>query len=168
MSELTKVNYLNLAAYVISCVLNSGGEQRGPDDFFGFPGIAELGRRYESNLTPSEFTFLITKVTLLFEGVFAVAQMMPSYRSSSLVQDSVKYWYFGASMSQLLWSICFGREGEGFLQAFTSLVWMCALLFCLSTIVVNQANNAIKQQTPEEYWLLRSLSLFMLHGLWLP
>ena len=93
-AKLNKFNYLNLAAFVISWALNSEVDM-GPDqEFWSFlGGMRELGRRYESVVTPQETTFLIAHVALLFQGIFAVAQLLPKYRASSLVQVSHTYHY---------------------------------------------------------------------------
>ena len=79
---LTIVNYLNVTAFALSWLLNS-------EVNFGFDflsGMRKLGRRYDSVVTPSENTFLMSHIVLLFLGIFTVAQLLPKYRQSPLVQ----------------------------------------------------------------------------------
>ena len=86
-TPLNNLNYLNAAAFVLSWALNSEVDM-GPDlEFFRFlDGMREFGRRYESMVTPAETTFLIAHFVLLFQGIFAVTQMLPKYRGSAMVQ----------------------------------------------------------------------------------
>jgi hypothetical protein len=162
-TPLNNLNYLNVAAFVISWALNSEVDM-GPDfEYFRFlDGMRELGRRYESMVTPAETTFLIAHFVLLFQGVFAVTQMLPKYRGSVLVQDGVSHWFFASVVVQLIWSINFALEN--LVGVILSVVLMGVMVYFNSQILMNQAYLTEETQVPEEYWLLRFP--FSLHTGW--
>ncbi len=84
---LNALNFLNVAAFALSWALNSEVEL-GPgadEEFWSFlGGMRELGRRYQSIVTPAEATYLASHLVLLCQGVFAFTQMLPRYRSNPL------------------------------------------------------------------------------------
>ena len=83
----TFTNYLNVAAFGISWVLNSEVDVSPDVGFFNFlGGMRQLCSRHESLVTPSKNTFLVSHFVLLFLGVFTVVQMFPKYRRSPMVQ----------------------------------------------------------------------------------
>ena len=85
----TFINYLNVAAFTLSWLLNSEVDVSPEIDFFSFlGGMRNLGRQNESLVTPTENTFLVSHFVLLFLGIFTVVQMFPKYRLSPLVQVS--------------------------------------------------------------------------------
>jgi hypothetical protein len=161
--SLNYLNYLNVGAFVITWLLNSELDFGPDNEFFNFlNGMRELGRRYESVVTPEETTFLIAHLTLLFEGIFTTIQLLPAYRATPLVQDGVHYWFFASVVAQLFWCMGFGLEN--IFGAFLSVAFMGAMLYSLSQILLRQANMTELNQTPEEYWLLRFP--FSLHTGW--
>ncbi len=85
-----RYNVLNVVAFLLSWLMNSevnvGPE--GNDGFFFFAGMRDLGRRLESIVTPAAFTFLTSHLVLLVQGVFTIAQLLPKYRSHTLVEVS--------------------------------------------------------------------------------
>jgi hypothetical protein len=94
-TPLNAFNFLNVAAFALSWALNSEVEL-GPgadDEFWSFlGGMRELGRRYQSIVTPAEATYLASHLVLLCQGVFAFTQMLPRYRSSPLLK--VRFYLF--------------------------------------------------------------------------
>lgn len=90
-AELNNINYVNVATFLLSWLLNSQVADQGPGNenmISFFSGLGELARRYESIVTPLGATFLMSHLVLLLQGVFTVAQLLPQYRASSLVQVS--------------------------------------------------------------------------------
>ena len=97
----TIINFLHIAAFGLAWLLNSEVDLSPNIDFFTFlNGMRELGRRHESLVTPSENTFLVSHVVLLFLGIFTVVQMFPKYRHSPLVQ--VRLFFFSKIASRLI------------------------------------------------------------------
>mmetsp|Transcript_12820 Transcript_12820/g.15684 ORF Transcript_12820/g.15684 Transcript_12820/m.15684 type:complete len:299 (+) Transcript_12820:123-1019(+) len=159
-AELNKFNYLNVGAFALSWLLNSEADL-GPDFPF-LNGMRELGRRYESIVTPAETTFLISHLVLLFQGIFTVTQMLPSYRDSRLVQDGVQHWFFASAVAQLFWSIDLGFEN--IVGSLFSVLFMACMVYSNGQILMNQAAMTEAEQTSEQYWLLRFP--FNLHTGW--
>lgn len=167
--KINYVNVLNVIAFVISWVLNSGAIGPGGADGMipeWLRGMDELGRRYESIVTPASITFLIAHLILLLEAVFTVCQMLPKYRSSALVQEGVNVWFLMAGVAQLMWSIDLNLEG--IIGSILSTVFMAIMFFCHSKILMAQASLTEAGgagQTPEEYWILRFP--FSVHCAWI-
>ena len=88
-APLNKFNYLNVAAFILAWALNSEVDLGPEHEFWNFlNGMRELGRRYESIVTPAGTTFLLSHLVLLFHGIFAVSQLLPRFRANALVQVS--------------------------------------------------------------------------------
>jgi len=151
-TKLNRNNILNLAAFAMSFVLNY---QDGPENEGNWlNGMSSLFPRYESLMTPANTTFILTKVILILEGVFAVVQLLPKYRGNHLVQECVKHWYFVLAFTQLLWSLDLNIENMW--GSVVSTLFMGVMFATVSMILVSQAKSSDSAtQTPEEYWLLR-------------
>lgn len=165
MSErLTLYNYLNVVAFALSWVLNSD-VVRGPEaeqqNMF-WSGIGNLFNRYESIVNPTSQTYLIAHLILLLEGVFTCVQLLPKYRASIMVQDSVKYWFLLSALMQFLWSVDLGFDNM--FGQILSVLFMGGMFFSVTRILLRQAANTDSTQTPEEYWLLRFP--FSMHFAW--
>jgi len=167
--KLNYVNVLNVIAFGLSWVLNSGAVEPGGEDGMipeWLRGMDELNRRYESIVTPASVTFLIAHVILLLEAVFTVCQMLPKYRSTALVQEGVNVWFLMAAVAQFMWSI--DLNIEGIIGSILSTIFMAIMFFCHSKILMAQASlteASGSAQTPEEYWLLRFP--FSIHCSWI-
>lgn len=150
----TFINYLNVAAFTLSWLLNSEVDVSPEIDFFSFlGGMRNLGRQNESLVTPTENTFLVSHFVLLFLGIFTVVQMFPKYRLSPLVQEGVSYYFFASSVAQLLW--CMNLILENSFGAFLSIGFMGAMLIFNLIVLLKQSSLSDEYQEPEEYWLLR-------------
>mmetsp|Transcript_19821 Transcript_19821/g.24993 ORF Transcript_19821/g.24993 Transcript_19821/m.24993 type:complete len:297 (+) Transcript_19821:137-1027(+) len=157
-------NILNVVAFLISWALNSEVDLGPEHEFWNFlNGMRELGRRYESIVTPAGTTFLIAHFVLLFQGIFAVAQLLPNYRNSPLVQEGVSFWFLVSIIGQLFWCMNFGLEN--WFGAIMSVVYLGAVVFANSRILIKQSALTDESQLPEEYWLLRFP--FSLHTGWI-
>ena len=164
--SLNYVNALNVLGFALTWVLNSSVAQVGPGAAEGatyfWSGMQSLQMRYESIVNPVGITYLIAHLILLLEGVFAVTQLLPKYRSSPMVQEGVTVWFFISAVAQFLWSIDLGVETT--LGSAISVAFMGIMLFSLSKILMTQAAKTDSTQTPEEYWLLRFP--FSIHFAW--
>jgi len=147
-ASLNAVNYLNVLAFFLNYAANV--PQAISFDWFSARDI----NRYKSLLTPTEMTSLIIDVIVLFQGSFAVLQMMPSYRNSDLVQKGVGCWYIAASVCQL----CLVLGYENMFDALFSNFFMGALLVILLQIIKRQAEVSALDgdaQTTEAFWMIK-------------
>jgi len=146
--SLNVVNYLNLLAFFLNYGANI--PLASSIDWFSARDI----NRYKSLLTPFEMTSLIIDLILLFQGTFAIAQMMPSFRNSDLVQRGVGCWYISASVCQL----CLVLGYANIFNALFSTFFMGAFLVILLQIVKRQTDVSAldgNAQTVEAFWLLK-------------
>merc|ERR1712232_109401 len=96
---------------------------------------------------PSGSAFSIWGVIFIFQGIFAVYQLLPSVRAKPMVQEGVSYWYILTCLFQCCWTPCFGFE-----QITLALVFI--ILICVA-LVYQQYNVKDADRTLLEYWLLR-------------
>lgn len=136
MSEkLNLYNFLNIAGFALSWVLNSD-VIRGPDRDDGgnmfFRGIGELFETFESIVMPTSQTFLIAHLILILEGAFAIAQLLPKFRGSIMVQESVKHYFFLSALMQFLWSVDIGIQNLW--AAAVSVIFMLTMFVSLTKV----------------------------------
>jgi len=147
-ASLSAVNYFNVLAFFLNYAANV--PQAISFDWFSARDI----NQYKSFLTPTEMTSLIIDVIVLFQGTFAVLQMMPSYRNSDLVQKGVGCWYISASVCQL----CLVLGYSNIFDALFSTFFMGAFLVILLQIIKRQAEvSALDSdaQTTEAFWMIK-------------
>lgn len=110
-------------------------------------------------MNPAGWAFSIWSIIFLSQGIFAVCQLFPSYRSHPLVQKGIGIWFFCACISQSLWVFAFLSA-----QIDASMVAMLGILISLIIIVVKQQYESSpipnlgiqrRQYTLGEFWLLR-------------
>ncbi len=159
MKQLNRYNYLHFVAFILTFLLDFLYRQ-----FrwmkYGYSSAAASSsmmmmswlfhprdfRSYKSLLTPRTFTsMMMVDATLLFQGIFSIVQMMPSYRSSVLVQKrGIGGWY-------ILSATCQALNVLGFTNVFdatcSTLLAGCHL-FCLSRILKNQHKIALSPTLP--------------------
>lgn len=176
-------NFLNILGYIINLVTSYLGGVAG---WFGGVTNAELSSKYQTLITPAASCFVyIWGVIFLFEGFFAVGQLLPKYREQPLVQEGVAHWYFLACAAQSAWTILFGYQ---FMSA--AFVSMVALFVCLivilklqwavvadqekktssavslgETTMAEQQNDLTAKPPTVSYWLLRFP--FAVHAGWI-
>ncbi|KAL7542695.1 hypothetical protein ACHAWF_007237 [Thalassiosira exigua] len=178
------VNLLNLFGYLLSLATSYLGAIAG-----WFDGItqAELFSKYQTLVTPN-LTYIgyAWGAIFAFEGLFAVAQLLPRFRSLSLVQKGVGPFFCLACTAQASWAVFFG-----FQFAIAAFVASSFLLIALLVVIKKQGtvvNEEIQRaatllqlgEREEEaaravdatakppgpaYWLLRFP--FALHGGWI-
>ena len=160
MNSYNTINYLNLLAACINIVLFTldSNEDYGPDyDFFNRFNLRDLSRRYINGaMTPAEPFFVIFNIVSLFLSVFAMIQFLPAYRSLSMVQDGVGYWYFIGTVAQIFaFTFSVDNIEVSFVTSLLSTIFFS--ITCASTwkILHNQHHNATSDNSPEEYWLIR-------------
>jgi hypothetical protein len=135
-------NLLNLVAYLVNSTVT----------YSSLTGIwgatnTELSKKYQTLLTPSGWAFAIWGPIFIWEGVFAVTQMLPAFRSLASVQ-SVAPWWWAACAVQVSWSFVFAQD---IVTGATLL--MLSILICLVGLVVFGDR---KRGSTAEYWLIRA------------
>lgn len=143
MTKLNLYNYLNLIGFAINALVTFGASA-----VLNFPDQAALSLKYQTIITPDGFTFAIWGIIFLSEGIFAILQMLPSFRSLKIVQDGVNYWFFVACLAQSAWVLAFGYE-----ILVLALVFMGLILFSLFKIIKLQSR--ISRSGPKEFWGFR-------------
>eukprot|EP00555_Chaetoceros_dichaeta_P002471 CAMPEP_0198250826 /NCGR_PEP_ID=MMETSP1447-20131203/1861_1 /TAXON_ID=420782 /ORGANISM="Chaetoceros dichaeta, Strain CCMP1751" /LENGTH=308 /DNA_ID=CAMNT_0043935713 /DNA_START=1 /DNA_END=927 /DNA_ORIENTATION=- len=126
----------------------------GEPNEYEFKDITEFARMYRSVVTPANYTFIIRGVALLFQGIFAITQMLPRYCASPMVQEGVGALYFTACLNDSNWLFIFNAEEDAELGLFFLIIGMAITLLFLSLIIVKQG-MVNSDDSPEEYWLLR-------------
>ena len=129
MESLNTNNYLNLVGCIINTLVTFSASS-----IFGFPDNAALSEKYQTLVsTPTGWTFAIWGIIFLFQGIFAIVQMLPKYRSDTFIHEGVSHWYFTACIFQAAWTFAFGYE-----VIWLSCVFMGGILFSLLQIVKKQ------------------------------
>mmetsp|Transcript_16436 Transcript_16436/g.29865 ORF Transcript_16436/g.29865 Transcript_16436/m.29865 type:complete len:352 (+) Transcript_16436:149-1204(+) len=176
-------NLLNILGYFLSLVTSYLGGVAG---WFGGVSNSELSSKYQTLITPNASYFqYIWAIIFLFEGFFAIAQLLPKYREQPLVQRGVGSVYFLACASQTAWTITFGYGimTAAVIAMFALLVALLAILKRQWTVVAEEKKKTLTsirlgETTAEEivedltagpprlsYWLLRFP--FAVHAGWI-
>jgi len=153
---LSPKNLFNLVAYILNITLVYGLGNAG---WLGTPNNGELSRKYQTLVTPNSSAFSIWAVIFLFQGAFAVAQLLPRFRAQAMVLQGTSYWYCVVSALQIGWTIAFAYEVIAL-----SLVFMLLLWSSLIALLYTQY-YATSDGTLWEFWLLRFP--FSVHAGWI-
>jgi len=121
----------------------------GQFSWFGAKSNSELSDKYSTIVTPAGTAFSIWSIIFLFQGIFAVVQILPRYRSKPMVQDGVWYWYAIVCLMQNCWTFSFGFDVVPLSIVFMVLIWLSLVL-----LEVFQYKT-ISENTLEEFWLLK-------------
>lgn len=182
-SKANEKNLLNILGYLLSITTSYLGGVAG---WFGGISNAELSSKYQTLVTPNSSYFgYVWAAIFIFQGLFAVAQLLPKYREQPLVQKGLGSVYFLACAAQTAWAITFGYQMM--IAAFVAMVALCVALLAILKrqwdLITNEekkTNTAISMgETIEEelmedntarpprvsYWLLRFP--FALHAGWI-
>ncbi|CAE7507365.1 unnamed protein product, partial [Symbiodinium pilosum] len=146
------LNVLNLAAYLVNLGITYGSLTGA----FG-PTNSNLSAKYHTLLTPSGFAFSIWGPIFIWEGVFAVAQMFPSYRANPIV-TTITPWWIGACVFQCAWTLFFAQE-----VMIGAMACMLGIFICLMVGILRL--DFLEKISTCDYWLLRAP--FSLHCGWI-
>jgi len=84
---------------------------------------SELSKKYQTLVTPAGWTFSIWGIIFTLEGIFALAQMLPSCRGKEEVRRGGLYFIL-ACIFQAGWSVTFGMERIYVSQVLIVLIWI--------------------------------------------
>jgi hypothetical protein len=142
---LSHFNYLNLTFYIINVAITYASLT----GIFG-PTNTALSAKYQTLVTPAGWAFSIWGPIFIWEGVFAVAQMLPAFRSHPIITDGISYFWAALCVFQVAWSIAFAQE----------VIWL-ALVFMLmilaSLVIILYRNYSIATTTFSEYYLIKAV-----------
>jgi len=125
------------------------------------PGTSngDLSLKYQTIVTPKGTAFSIWGIIFLSQGIFTVVQLLPKYRSHSMVVSGVRYWYILACLAQMGWTPMFALEIVPASLVFMVLIW-AALLRLLFSQYYTPSDHTLA-----EFWLLRFP--FSVHAGWI-
>jgi hypothetical protein len=150
--RLTARNWVNLAAFIV----NFGVTYGSLTGAFGATNTA-LSKKYQTLVTPAGWAFSIWGPIFIWEGIFAVCQMLPTLRGNALVQR-ITIWWSVACAFQVLWSVVFAQEA-------IMLALLCMLGILGSLLGLNWTADVGESMTAKEFCLLRAP--FSLHLGWI-
>jgi len=155
MANLNRYNYLNIIGFAINALTTFGASK-----ILNFPDQTELSEKYTTIITPDGPTFAIWGVIFLSQGIFAILQMLPAFRSLPVIQDGVSYWFALACLFQSSWVLAFGYE-----ILILSLVFMGLLLISLLRIITLQSH--ILRSDSEKFYFWECRFPFAVHCGWI-
>ncbi|CAE7447640.1 unnamed protein product [Symbiodinium natans] len=144
-------NWANLAAYVV----NFATTYASLTGLFGATNT-DLSAKYQTLVTPAGYAFSIWGPIFIWEGIFAVTQMLAKFRSSQLIFDMTPFW-LSACAFQCAWTLAFAQE-------MITLAFVC-MLGILASLLAGMARSDLQPVTTSEFWLVRAP--FSLHAGWI-
>jgi len=136
-------NFANLGAYVVNTTITYASIA----GTFGATNV-ELSKKYQTLVTPAGWAFAIWGPIFIWEGVFAVAQMLPSYCSSKVVLQ-ITPWWLALCFFQVAWTLAFSRD-----LITLALIFMLCIL--ASLLGVSWSTDGLVLSSAAEYFLLRA------------
>ena len=104
-AELNGLNYLNLLVMMIHLFVSCGIQMLGLDGIMATH--MQVSTKYETLITPAEWSQYIWAPILAAETVFSLAQLLPSFRSRPIIQDATGFFFFYVCLLQTAWVIVF-------------------------------------------------------------
>lgn len=158
-AELTGLNYLNFVTLLMHLFVSCG------IGVWGLDGIMATQRqvtdKYETLVTPAEWAYWIWVPILVFETVFGIAQLLPSFRSRPILQHGTGYFFFYTCLLQTAWTISYS-----FHVFIASFLLALATFLSLTSLLLRQYYlYAQRNKSKTEYWLFRLP--FFLHCGWM-
>lgn len=162
--RLNYKNYGNIIFFVLNTLFTYGVGQAG---WLGTPDNGELSRKYQTIITPKSTAFAIWAVIFTFQGIFAILQLMPSYRGRPMVQEGVSFWYMLVCFWQVGWTFAFAFEVIPLSLVFMLLLWISLMGLIISQYYVklDPHTSGCSSKGLREFWFLRFP--FSVHGGWI-
>jgi len=118
--------------------------------WFGTGDNTELSEKYQTIITPKGTAFSIWGVIYFFQALFTVVQLLPGYRSKSMVQEGIGYWYCATCAIQACWQVVFGFEQITVALVLIIMIWLSLVGILYKQYYVKDACLCLS-----EYWLLK-------------
>jgi hypothetical protein len=156
-AELNGLNYLNLLVMMIHLFVSCGIQMLGLDGIMATH--MQVSKKYETLITPAEWSQYIWAPILAAETVFSLAQLLPSFRSRPIIQDATGFFFFYSCLLQTSWVIVYS-----FHLFIPSFILVVATFVSLTLLLLRQ-HFAHTPKSKAEYWLFRFP--FFLHCGWM-
>lgn len=156
-SELNGLNFLNLVTLTLQLIVTYGIGIWGLDGYV--LTFWDVNKNYETLVTPADWMYWSWIPILVFESVFSIAQVLPSFRSRTILQDGTGYFFFYACLLQTAYTMCFSFHV--FIASFILAVATC---LTLSSLLLRQHYSQLRR-SKTEYWIFRLP--FLLHLGWM-
>jgi benzodiazapine receptor len=153
---LNRLNYLNLAFYVLNIVVTYGVGNLG---WLAGTTNSELSDKYQALVTPNSSAFSIWSVIFTMQLVFVILQMFPRFRGKKMIQEGVSYYYLLTCAFQAGWTLAFSFE-----VIWLSVILIVSIWASLVAVLYSQYYTE-SEGTLIEFWLLRFP--FAIHCGWL-
>ena len=158
-------NYGNLLAFLLNVLFTYGVGTAG---WFNTPDNGELSEKYQTIITPKGSAFAIWAIIFLFQGIFTVVQMLPSFRGRPLVQEGVSFWYMITCAAQVGWTFVFAFEINEAALFFMLIIWISLMALIISQYYIEldeETSKCCSMKGLVEFWLLKFP--FSIHGGWI-
>ena len=156
-AELNGLNFLNAMTMMLHVFVSLGIGMWGLDGLMSTHW--QVTQDYETLVTPAKWTYYVWIPILVFETVFTIAQLLPSFRSRPMIQDGTGYGFFYVCLLQTAWVLCFS-----FQQFIASFILVVLAFFALTSLLIRQ-HFCQTQRQKSVYWLFRFP--FFLHCGWM-
>jgi hypothetical protein len=157
--KLNGLNYLNVLTYFLNVFVSYGIGVWGLDGIL--PTRVDVFLESETLITPARWAYFLWAPILVFEAIFAIAQLTPHYRARPIIQQGTGFYFFYTCLIQTAWTLFFSFRL--FTLSFVAVV--CALL-SMAFLLANQHFSRVRgRKSLLEYWLFRFP--FYLHCGWL-
>ncbi|KAL3935035.1 MAG: hypothetical protein SGBAC_009371 [Bacillariaceae sp.] len=153
--SLQAINIANIICFIanVSIVFIIGST-----NISDIPTNAEISAKYPTLITPSGYAFSIWGVIFLAQFVWAVAQLLPSYRACDLVINGVGWNYVWICIAQIVWTGFFAQE-----YILNSMIAMVFILIPLMIVLFRLRNHMTDDK--QSYFLLKFP--FETHAAWI-
>jgi len=131
-------NCFNFLAFILCCSLSFGVCD---------PFSEVLTSKNRTLFTPAPWCFYIWILIYVSQGIFALFQLFPQFRTAAIVYDGVKFWYLPVCLFQLGW--LFTILGNKFYLSFVMAIMLEIVLLCL----IRSQYNFYPQYTVLQYLL---------------
>jgi hypothetical protein len=158
-ARLNGLNYLNVLTYLLNVFVSYG------IGVWGLGGILptrwEISKEYVTLVTPAHWAYFLWAPILVFEAIFAIAQLFPYYRARPIIQQGTGFFFFYTCLIQTAWTLFFSFKL--FILSFVAVV---AALLSLASLLASQQYSQVRgRKSLVEYWLFKFP--FYLHCGWL-
>jgi len=162
--RLNYKNYGNIIMFILNVLFTYGVGTAG---WLDTPGNGELSEKYQTIITPKSSAFAIWAVIFIFQGIFSVLQLMPSFRGRPMVQEGVSFWYMLVCFWQIGWTFAFAYEVIPLSLVFMLLLWCSLMGLIISQYYVQLTpyTSSCSSKGLMEFWFLRFP--FQVHGGWI-
>mmetsp|Transcript_21208 Transcript_21208/g.43440 ORF Transcript_21208/g.43440 Transcript_21208/m.43440 type:complete len:408 (+) Transcript_21208:119-1342(+) len=150
-------NLLNLAAFGASLFIHYGIGVWGLNGIL--PTIREVTASHRTLITPVDWTHWIWAVIYALEGMFVIAQLLPSHRARPVVLQGAGYFFVYSCLAQIAWTMFYS-----FCMFLVAFIMMATNLVALCFLIISQFVARSRDEGRTEYLLLRFP--FSLHVGW--